>query len=112
MRQFDDLLIRVLLLAAGLTALLGEWADTAVILAVVLINAAIGLLQEGRAERALEAIGGLLAPRAAVLRDGLRRTLPAEALVPGDVVLLEAGDRVPSDLRLLDAKILIPPNLP
>lgn len=106
LRQFDDLLIRVLLLAAALTALLGEWADTAVILAVVLINAAIGLLQEGRAERALEAIGGLLAPRATVLRDGLRRTLPAEALVPGDIVLLEAGDRVPADLRLIDAAAL------
>ncbi len=106
LRQFDDLLIRVLLLAAALTALLGEWADTAVILAVVLINAAIGLLQEGRAERALEAIGGLLAPRAAVLRDGLRRTLPAEALVPGDIVLLEAGDRIPADLRLIDAAAL------
>ena len=106
LRQFDDLLIRVLLLAAALTALLGESADTAVILAVVVINAAIGLLQEGRAERALEAIGGLLAPRAAVLRDGARTSLPAEALVPGDVVLVEAGDRVPADLRLLDAAAL------
>ena len=103
LRQFDDLLIRVLLVAAALTAILGEWADTAVILAVVVINAGIGLVQEGRAERALEAIGGLLAPRAAVLRDGARRTLPAEELVPGDVVLLDAGDRVPADLRLLDA---------
>jgi calcium-translocating P-type ATPase len=106
LRQFDDLLIRVLLLAAVLTAALGEWADTLVILAVVLINAAIGLLQEGRAERALEAIGGLLAPRAAVLRDGARASLPAEALVPGDVVLIEAGDRVPAELRLLDAAAL------
>ncbi len=106
LRQFDDLLIRVLLVAAGLTALLGEWADTTVILAVVLINAGIGLLQEGRAERALEAIGGLLAPTAAVLRDGARRTLPAEALVPGDMVLLEAGDRVPADLRLTEAAAL------
>ncbi|MBR0680001.1 HAD-IC family P-type ATPase [Roseomonas eburnea] len=106
LRQFDDLLIRVLLVAAGLTAFLGEWADTAVILAVVVINAGVGLMQEGRAERALEAIGGLLAPRAAVLRDGVRRTLPAEHLVPGDIVLLEAGDRVPADLRLLEAAAL------
>lgn len=106
LRQFDDLLIRVLLAAAGLTALLGEWADTAVILAVVLINAAIGLVQEGRAERALEAIGDLLAPRARVLREGARRSLPATELVPGDVVLLEAGDRVPADLRLLAAAAL------
>ncbi|WP_198371940.1 cation-translocating P-type ATPase [Roseomonas rosulenta] len=106
LRQFEDLLIRVLLLAVALTALLGEWADTLVILAVVVINAIIGLLQEGRAERALEAIGGLLAPRAAVLRDGARESLPAAMLVPGDVVLVEAGDRVPADLRLLDAAAL------
>ena len=106
LHQFDDLLIRVLLLAAAMTAMLGEWADTAVILAVVLINAAVGLLQEGRAERALEAIGGLLAPHADVLRDGARRRLPASGLVPGDVVLLEAGDRVPADLRLVSAAAL------
>lgn len=106
LRQFDDLLIRVLILAAGLTTLLGEWADTVVIVAVVVINAAIGFLQEGRAERALEAVGGLLAPRAAVLREGLRRALPAEELVPGDIVLLEPGDRVPADLRLIDAAAL------
>ncbi|MEO3472322.1 HAD-IC family P-type ATPase [Roseomonas sp. CAU 1739] len=106
LHQFDDPLIRVLLFAALLTAGLGEWADTLVILAVVLINAGVGLLQEGRAERALEAIGGLLAPHAAVLRDGARRRLPASELVPGDVVLLEAGDRVPADLRLVSAAAL------
>ncbi len=106
LRQFDDLLIRVLLLAAALTASLREWADTAVILAVVLVNAVVGLLQEGRAERALAAIGRLLAPHAAVLRGGTRRRLPASALVPGDVVLLEAGDRVPADLRLVSAAAL------
>nr|WP_245216925.1 HAD-IC family P-type ATPase [Neoroseomonas nitratireducens] len=105
-RQFQDLLIRLLLAAAALTAFLGEWADTVVILVVVVANATIGLLQEGRAERALEAIGTLLAPRAAVLRDGVRENLPAEALVPGDVVLLEAGDRVPADLRLVEAASL------
>ncbi|HWT10617.1 MAG TPA: HAD-IC family P-type ATPase [Roseomonas sp.] len=106
LRQFDDLLIRVLLFAAVLTASLGEWADTVVILAVVLINAGVGLLQEGRAERALEAIGGLISPHAAVLRDGARRRIPASGLVPGDVVLLEAGDRVPADLRLVSTAAL------
>ena len=106
LHQFDDLLIRVLLFAAVLTAALGEWADTVVILAVVLINAGVGLLQEGRAERALEAIGGLISPHAAVLRDGARRRIPASGLVPGDVVLLEAGDRVPADLRLVSTAAL------
>lgn len=100
LRQFDNVLIQVLL-AAGATALaLGEIVDAGVILAVVLINGVVGHLQEGKAERALEAIRGLLAPRAVVLRDGRAVALPAEELVPGDRVILTAGDRVPADLRL------------
>jgi calcium-translocating P-type ATPase len=99
--QFNNVLIGVLVGAAGVTALLGHWIDTAVISAVVLINAVIGFIQEGRAEAAIGALRSLLAPRAAVLRDGQRTTLPADQLVPGDIVMLEAGDRVPADLRLL-----------
>ncbi|MGC2857718.1 cation-transporting P-type ATPase [Novispirillum sp. DQ9] len=102
--QFNNLLIQVLLGAAAVTAVLGHWIDTAVIVAVVLLNAVIGFVQEGRAEKALEAIRDMLAPRAAVLRGGHRVSLPAEDLVPGDVVLLEPGDRVPADLRLLAAR--------
>ena len=98
--QFGNVLIIVLVAGAVITAFLREWADTAVILGVVLINGIVGYLQEGRAERALEAIGSMLSHRAAVRRDGLRTELPAEELVPGDVVLLQAGDRVPADLRL------------
>ncbi|WP_178861284.1 cation-transporting P-type ATPase [Thiomicrorhabdus cannonii] len=99
--QFHNILIYVLLGSASITLLLGHLADTAVILAVVLINAVIGVIQEGKAEQAMEAIRDLLAPQAAVIRDGKRLSLPGEQLVPGDIVLLEAGDKVPADLRLL-----------
>jgi magnesium-transporting ATPase (P-type) len=102
--QFNNVLIYVLLAAAAITTALGHLTDAGVILAVVLVNAVIGFVQEGRAERAMEAIRGMLAPEAAVMRDGARRSVPAEALVPGDVVLLEAGDRVPADLRLIRAR--------
>lgn len=101
--QVNNVLIWVLIAAAGVTALLEHWIDTWVILAVVAINTGIGLVQEGRAEAAMASIRGLLAPKAAVLRDGRRRTVPGVDLVPGDVVLIEAGDRVPADLRLLSA---------
>jgi len=99
--QFHNVLIYVLLAAAAITAVLDHLIDTWVILAVVLINAAIGYIQEGKAEKAMEAIRKMLAPNAAVIRNGERRSVPGETLVPGDIVLLEAGDRVPADLRLL-----------
>ena len=99
--HFHNVLIYVLLAAALVTALLGHWVDTAVIVAVVLVNATIGFVQEGKAEKAMGAIRQMLAPRASLLRDGERRELPSEQLVPGDVVLLEAGDKVPADLRVL-----------
>src|SRR5690606_20095063 len=102
--HFHNVLIYVLLGAAAITALLAHWVDTGVILAVVVINAVIGFIQEGRAEQAMAAIRGMLAPRAAVLRDGRRQSIDAAELVPGDIVLVEAGDRVPADLRLLEAR--------
>lgn len=101
--QFHNVLIYVLIGSAAVTALLGHWIDTGVILAVVVANAIVGFLQEGKAERAMDAIRAMLAPQAHVLRDGQRCTVDAGDLVPGDVVLLEAGDRVPADLRLLAA---------
>ncbi|MDX5349999.1 MAG: HAD-IC family P-type ATPase [Paracoccaceae bacterium] len=101
--QFDNVLIYVLLAAAVVTATLQHWIDTAVILAVVLANAVIGFLQEGKAEAAMAAIRVLLAPRASVLRGGRRMSVAGEDLVPGDIVLVEAGDRVPADLRLMQA---------
>lgn len=100
--HFHNVLIHVLLISAVITAFLGHWVDTVVILAVVLANAAIGFIQEGKAENALRAISHMLAPKAIVVRNGEQRTLDGELLVPGDIVLLEAGDRVPADLRLLD----------
>ncbi|MEM1313417.1 MAG: cation-transporting P-type ATPase, partial [Pseudomonadota bacterium] len=103
LRQFHNLLIYVLLGAAAVTAALGHWVDAGVILAVVLVNAVIGFVQEGKAEQALSAIKDMLAPEARVLRDGRRALVPAEDLVLGDVVLLEPGDRAPADLRLLSA---------
>ncbi len=104
--QFHNLLIYVLLGAGALSALIGYGTDALVILAVVVINAIIGFVQEGRAERALDAIRSMIDPHASVIRDGQRLTLPAEEVVPGDVVMLEAGDRVPADLRLLKARSL------
>ncbi len=104
--QFHNVLIYVLLVSAGVTAVLGHWADTLVILAVVIANAVIGFIQEGKAEAAMESIRKMLAPRATVLRDGARRSVAGDELVPGDIVLLEAGDRVPADLRLLHARNL------
>jgi calcium-translocating P-type ATPase len=101
-RQFNNLLILVLVAAAAITALLGHWIDTGVILAVVIVNAVIGFVQEGRAEQAMAALRDMLAPRAAVMRDGERQSVPAGELVPGDIAMLEAGDKVPADLRLID----------
>ena len=103
LRQFNNLLIYVLLAAAIVTAGLNDWLETGVILAVVLINAIIGFVQEGKAEAALDALRSMLALQAVVLRDGQRVTISAEDLVPGDVVLIESGDRVPADMRLLEA---------
>lgn len=91
----------MLLVASAITALLNHWVDTAVILAVVWVNAIIGFLQEGKAEQAMNAIRQMLAPKATVLRNGVRIQIDAEQIVPGDIVLLEAGDKVPADLRLI-----------
>jgi len=104
--QFHNVLIYVLLAAAVVTALLAHWVDTAVIAGVVVINAIIGFIQEGKAEQAMEAIRRMLSPEATVLRDGRRVVVAAETLVPGDIVLLQSGDKVPADLRLLKAKNL------
>jgi calcium-translocating P-type ATPase len=104
MAQFHNVLIYVLLGAALVTGTLQHWVDTGVILAVVLANAVIGFIQEGKAEAAMAAIRGMLAPHAAVIRDGARLTVDGVALVPGDVVLMEAGDKAPADLRILEAR--------
>ncbi|KRV68091.1 cation-transporting P-type ATPase [Pseudomonas citronellolis] len=104
--QFHNILLYVMLAAALVTALLGHWVDTAVLLGAVLINAVIGFIQEGKAESALDAIRGMLSSTATVVRQGKRQQIDAAALVPGDLVLLASGDRVPADLRLLGGKEL------
>ncbi len=105
-RQFDNALIYVLLGSAVVAAFLDHWVDVGVIVGVVLVNALIGYIQEGKAEEALEAVRRLLSPHARVWRGGHLVEIPARELVPGDIVVIEAGDRVPADLRLLRVKEL------
>jgi len=104
--QFHSSLIYILLASAAVTSVLSMWMDTAVILAVVLANTIIGFIQEGKAEASVEALKKMMVPNATVIRDGTKTVVPARELVPGDVVLLEGGDRVPADLRLFYAKNL------
>ncbi|WP_112310885.1 HAD-IC family P-type ATPase [Pseudogemmobacter bohemicus] len=104
--QFSNALIWFMLTGALAALLLGHLVDAGVILAVVLVNAVVGYLQEGKAEEALNAVRAMISPQAAVLRAGTRHAVPAEEIVPGDIVLIEAGDRVPADLRLTEASHL------
>jgi magnesium-transporting ATPase (P-type) len=102
-KHFDDVLIYILLAAAVLKAILGEWVDFWVILAVAVITALIGFIQEGRAESALEGIKKMLSLHAQARRDGDWQEVDADALVPGDIIRVKSGDKVPADLRLLEA---------
>ncbi len=102
--QFHNVLIYVLIAASAVTAMLGHWVDASVILGVVLINAVIGFVQEGKAENALKAIRQMLSPNAMVMRDGRQISIRAKELAPGDIVLLQSGDKVPADLRLFRIK--------
>ncbi len=104
--QFKDFMVLVLLVSTGVSALLGEVVDALAILAIVLLNAVLSFVQEYRAERSLEALKKLTAPHCKVVRDGEWQKIPAHALVPGDLVILEAGDRVPADGRLVSANSL------
>lgn len=104
--QFHHPLIYVLLGATVITAMLGEWVDAGVIFGVVLINAIIGFIQESRAEAALDALVSLMKTEATVRRDGKKIRIPSAHLVPGDLVLLESGDKIPADLRLVSLREL------
>lgn len=103
LKHFNDILIYVLFVAAIITALLGHWVDTFVIILVAIVNASIGYLQEGKAERALEDIKKMLSLKAQVIRDGVRIEIDAAHLAVGDLVFLSPGDKVPADLRLIRA---------
>lgn len=103
-RQFNNVLLYVLMVAALLTALLDHWLDTAVIVAAVLVNAIVGFVQEGRAEQAIRAIRQMLSTKVSVMRDGNLVEIDAQNLVPGDVIILQAGDRVPADARIFESR--------
>jgi Ca2+-transporting ATPase len=101
--QLQNFIVILLIVAALISAVLGEWIDAAAILAIVVLNAVLGVVQESRAEEALAALKKMAAPEAQTLRDGHRIAVPAPQLVPGDVVFLESGNYVPADVRLVDA---------
>ena len=104
--QFNNILVYVLLAAGFVKLMTGLWLDATIILAVVVVNAVLGFIQEGKAEKALDSIRNMLSAEARAIRGGAARLLPAEELVPGDVVLLESGDKIPADLRLIEVKNL------
>ncbi len=106
LEQFNNILIYVLMAAAIVTAIMGHWIDTWVILAVVIINAIIGFIQEGKAEKALESISNMLSLGAVVKRKGNKKNIEAENLVPGDIILLKSGDKIPADVRLFKSRNL------
>ncbi len=99
-------MIYILLCAGALTAFLEEWVDSSVIFGVVLVNAIIGFIQETNALKAINALAQAFDINCTVLRGGLRRTLSGSELVPGDIVILQSGDKVPADLRLLKIREL------
>jgi len=101
--QLNNFVIIMLVVAAAISAFLGEIVDASAIVAIVVLNTIMGVVQESRAEQALDALKKMAAPEAQVLRDGHRISIPARELVPGDIVFLEAGNFVPADLRLLEA---------
>ncbi len=104
--QFNNVLVYVLLAAGFVKLMMDLWLDASIILGVVILNALLGFIQEGRAEKALDSIRNMLSAEARTMRDGETRMIPADQLVPGDIVLLESGDKVPADLRLADVKNL------
>ncbi len=104
--QFHQPLVYILLAAAVITSFLQEWVDAGVIYGVVLVNAVIGFIQEAKAVKAIEALSKAMTSSATVLRGGERRQIPATELVPGDIVILQSGDKIPADLRLLSAREL------
>jgi len=104
--QFNNVLVYVLLTAGFVKLMLSLWLDASIIFAVVILNSLLGFLQEGRAEKALDSIRNMLSAEARAVRGGELRLIAAEDLTPGDIVLLESGDKIPADLRLIDAKNL------
>jgi len=103
LNQFKSFLIALLIVAAAISAAIGHYVDSTIIFIIVIMNAVIGFTQEFRAEKAVEALEKLAAPKARVIRNGKEIKIPAADLVPGDIIILEQGDKVPADARLLEA---------
>lgn len=106
LEQLNDPLIFILFIAAAISMLLKEFSDAAIIVTVILLNATIGVVQEGRAQKALDALKKMASPKAVILQNGIPSEIPAKDLIPGDLVLLEAGRQVPADLRLIECHSL------
>ncbi len=104
--QFNDVMVIILILAAIVSGFLGDWIEAVIIIAIVIVNAILGVVQEGRAEQAVAALQKMSAPLARVLREGKQELIDSQMVVPGDIIILEAGDIVPADLRLLEASNL------
>ncbi len=103
LEQLNDPLIFILFIAAAISLLLREYSDTAIILAVIMVNALVGVIQEGKAQRALDALKEMTSPKAVILENGIPVEIPASELIPGDIVLLDAGRQVPADLTLTES---------
>ena len=101
--QFNNYLVIILIIAAAVSLALGEYVDSIAIMVIVVLNAVVGVIQESKAEQALEALKKMSAPNAQVIRDGLQMTIPGREIVAGDIVVLEAGNYVPADLRLVES---------
>ncbi len=101
--QFQSFVIYILIFAAILSAVLGDWIEAIAIAMIVALNAVLGVIQEGKAEEALAALKKLASPDAIVVRGGHQQTIPASEVVPGDIVVLEAGNYIPADVRLIEA---------
>lgn len=106
LRQFAEVMILVLIVAAVISAIIGEVSDTIVIIVIIVLNAVVGFIQEYRAEKAMDALSKMATPSATLVRNGKIIQLPSAELVPGDIILLEAGNKVPADIRLLESHSL------
>ncbi|MBW4838207.1 MAG: HAD-IC family P-type ATPase, partial [Paenibacillaceae bacterium] len=106
LNQFKDFMMLVLMGATLISGFLGEYLDAITIIAIIILNGVLGFIQEFRAERSLRALKELSAPHANVLRQGIVKNIPARELVPGDIVLMESGDRIPADIRWLSTNSL------
>ena len=103
LNQFNNFLVIILIVAAVVTVLLGEYVDAIAITVIIVLNAVLGVIQESKAEQAIAALKKMAAPQAQVIRDGHQTSIPGRELVAGDIVLLEAGNYVPADMRLVES---------